>query len=206
MIAGGFEYAIALQALRGEGQDRAAVFERDGGVLIALADGAGGTSNGEIAARAVIETAETLHAADADWCVVLRALDSDAHRLDGGQTTAVVLRVGVDGIAGASVGDSEAWLAWPDGRVDVLTQSQHAKPLVGSGAHPVAASSGPLGDATLVVASDGLFRYARAEDIARVAVDVDLKAAAEKLLELARLPTGNVLDDVAIVLCRVLVV
>ena len=205
MIAGGFEYTIVLQQMRGAGQDRAAVFERDGGCVIALADGAGGTSNGEVAARSVIETAETLRAADADWCVVLRALDGDA-RLDGGQSTAIVLCVGEDGVVGASVGDSEAWLVARDGRVDVLTRGQHAKPLLGGGAHPVAVAAGALADATLVVASDGLFRYARALDIARIATAPDLGAAATGLLELVRQPTGNVLDDVAIVLCRVLVV
>ena len=205
MIAGGFEYTIKVQPLRGAGQDRAAVFERDGGCMIALADGAGGTSNGEVAARAVIDTAETLRAADADWCVVLRALDADA-RLDGGQTTAIVLRIGDDGVVGASVGDSEAWLVAPDGRVDVLTRGQHAKPLLGGGAHPTAVSGGQLGGGTLVVASDGLFRYAKAGDIARLALGADMNAAAAQLIDLVRLPTGSVLDDVAVVLCRVLVV
>ena len=205
MFAAGFEYVVKIQPIKGAGQDRAAVFERDRGIVIALADGAGGTSNGQIAAQAVIDTAETLAAADADWRVVLRTLDGDAHRLDGGQTTAIVLVVDDAGIRGASIGDSEAWLVYAD-RVDMLTKHQHRKPLLGGGGSPAGTSAGPIADATLVVASDGLFRYANAIDIARAAMHRELAVAAEQLIGLVRLPAGNVPDDISVVLCRALVV
>jgi serine/threonine protein phosphatase PrpC len=201
VFAAGFEYVVRIQPIKGEGQDRAAVFEREGGLVIAVADGAGGTSNGEIAAQAVLETVETLAASDADWSVVLRALDGDAHRLDGGQTTAIVLVVDDRGVRGASIGDSEAWLVYSD-RVDMLTAGQERKPLLGGGGHPVPTRAGPLGDATLVVGSDGLFRYARPIDIARLAMMADLETAAKLLVDLVRLPNGNVHDDVSVVLCR----
>ena len=201
MLAGGFEYVVRVQPIKGTGQDRAAVFERDRGLVIALADGAGGTSNGEIAAQAVVDTVCTLAAADADWSVVLRTLDGDTHRLDGGQTTAIVLVVDDRGIRGASVGDSEAWLVYDD-RVDMLTMSQQVKPLLGAGGHPVSTHAGALDAATLVVASDGLFRYARPIDIARTAMDADLDHAAERLIDLVRLPNGRVHDDVSVVLVR----
>lgn len=193
--------------MRGEGQDRAAVFERaDGGITIALADGAGGTSHGDIAAQAVLDTAQVLAGSDADWSVILATLDRDSMRLKGGQTTAIVVVLDDAGIRGASVGDSEAWLVYADQRVEALTANQMHKPLLGTGAQLTPTTDVQLGEATLVVASDGLFRTAKPMDIARIAAGADLTAAAERLVDLVRTDAGNVLDDVAIVLARRLVV
>jgi PPM family protein phosphatase len=206
VIAGGFEYVIKIQPMRGEGQDRAAVFEREyGGITIALADGAGGTSNGAIAAQAVLDTVQIIAGSDADWSVILQTLDRDITRLQGGQTTAIVVVLG-DAIRGASVGDSEAWLVYADQRIEALTANQARKPLLGSGAQLTPIVDAALGDATLVVASDGLFRSAKPMDIARIAAGADLTAAAEALVDLVRTDVGNVLDDVSIVLARRLVV
>jgi PPM family protein phosphatase len=207
VIAGGFEYVVKLQPMRGEGQDRAAVFDReDGGITIALADGAGGTSHGDIAAQAVLDIVQILAGSDADWSVILQTLDRDSARLQGGQTTAIVLVLGDPAIRGASVGDSEAWLVYADQRIEALTANQTHKPLLGSGAQVTPVVDAMLGDATLVVASDGLFRTAKPMDIARIATGADLAAAAEALVDLVRTDVGNVLDDVSIVLARRLVV
>jgi len=208
MLAGAFEYAIKIQPMRGAGQDRAGVFERhDGGILVALADGAGGTSNGEIAAQAVVDTAQMLAGSDADWASILHALDRDTQRLQGGQSTAIVLVLADTGrVHGASVGDSEAWVVHADTRIEALTASQTRKPLLGSGAQFTPTVDSALGDATLLVASDGLFRNAKPMDIARIAAGADLAAAAERLVDLVRTDIGNVLDDVSIVLVRRLVV
>jgi serine/threonine protein phosphatase PrpC len=206
LIAASYEYALRVQPIRGKGQDRAAVFEREDGLLIAVADGAGGTSNGEIAAQAVIDTVEMLRGADAEWSIVLRQLDADRARLDGGQTTAVVVVVDGQGVRGASTGDSEAWLV-RDGKALVLTHQQMKKPLLGAGAAPVGFRASDLGAGTLVLASDGLFRYAKPADIVRIASGPDIEAAADQLLDLVRIqPAGNVADDVSLVLCRQLVV
>jgi hypothetical protein len=75
-----YEYAVEIAR---EGQDRAAVIVRPDGLVIALADGAGGTGNGAEAAQAVIDAV----AAGRDW----QELDDDPARLGHGQTTAVVL-------------------------------------------------------------------------------------------------------------------
>jgi PPM family protein phosphatase len=190
-------HALTVVARREPGQDRAAVFVRDGGLVIALADGAGGTSNGALAADAVIAAAERCAG---DWVEALRAVDEDP-RLGGGETTAVVLELDGSGIRGASVGDSEAWLVDGD-TVDVLTHGQRRKPLLGGGAEPVAFDARALGTATLVVGSDGLFRYARRADIARIARERDLVAAVARLVALVRLPTGELQDDVSVVVVR----
>ena len=207
MIAGSFEYVIKIQPMRGQGQDRAAVFERDdGGLTIALADGAGGTSNGDLAAQAVLDTVQVLAGSDADWSVILSTLDRDTARLHGGQTTAIVVVLGDAAIRGASVGDSEAWVVYADQRVEAITANQVRKPLLGSGAHIAQTSEVDLADATLLVASDGLFRTAKPMDIARIAAGRDLAEAAERLVDLVRTDVGNVLDDGSIVLVRRLVV
>ena len=207
MIAGSFEYVVKIQPMRGTGQDRAAVFERDdGGLTIALADGAGGTSNGEIAAQAVLDTVQVLAGSDADWSVILQTLDRDTARLHGGQTTAIVVVLGDAAIRGASVGDSEAWLVYGDQRIEALTANQVHKPLLGSGAHVTRTAEVDLAEATLLVASDGLFRTAKPMDIARIARMANLDLAASALVDLVRTDVGNVVDDVSIVLVRRLVV
>jgi len=169
---------------------------RTDGLLIALADGAGGASNGALAAQAVIDAA----ARGGDPTETL--LECDEYLQNVGLTTAIIMHVGDGGVVGASVGDSAACRI--DRDVIDLTERQHRKPLVGGGCVPVAfRCERPLGTATLLVASDGLFAYAAAADIARIVrAGGDLCAMADTLVGLVRLPTGGLQDDVTIVLCR----
>jgi len=200
-IAGRFAFALAVSPCKGTGEDRAAVVEVGGDLVIVLADGAGGTGGGELAAQAIVDDA-TRHARDLpSWGDVLAALDQVPARLRHGQATAVVMTLSSTGIEGASVGDSGAWLIRGDA-IEDLTAGQHRKPLVGSGASPVAFRAGPLGDATLLVASDGLLRYAKPRDIARVLGETDLDAAPARLIDLVRLTSGALPDDVSVVVCR----
>lgn len=183
-------YAARVAGVAGSGQDRVRVVERDGGLLVLLADGAGGTGSGAAVAELVV---------GAQWGESLESLDERAMRL-GGQSTAVVIEVGAE-VRGTSVGDSGAWLIG-EHHVIELTAGQHRKPLVGDGCIPVAFEAMPLGSSTLVVASDGLFAYARRDDIARIARGADLEAAVVALVDLVRLANGSLQDDVAVVLCR----
>ena len=180
-------YAIEVVAQGKAGQDRAAVFERPGAHVVVLADGAGGSGDGAVAAQAVISA-------------VYRGANLAKLELPG-ETTAVFMTVTPAGIDGASVGDSGAWLVRATSISD-LTEAQHRKPLLGAGAELIRFRSGPLGEATLLVASDGLLKYAHPADIARIARGPDLAIAARELVELVRLPTGGLQDDVAIILCR----
>lgn len=118
-----------------------------------------------------------------------------------GQSTAVVLSVSGSGISGASVGDSAAWLIAGADVLD-LTEGQRRKPLVGGGCLPFRVKHMAYSGNTLLVASDGLFRYAKPADVARIANGPDLSAAARALVDLVRLPSGTLQDDVAVVLCR----
>lgn len=176
------------------------MFENRDGLVIALADGAGGTRNGAIAAQAIVDAVGAAPL-DSDWPRLLSALDRDGARLGHGQSTAVVLSISTAAISGASVGDSGAWLITEADVID-LTEGQARKPLVGNGCTPFVVTAPPIGSGTLLVASDGLFRYAKQSDIVRVASGPDLQEAARALVELVRLPSGELQDDVAIVLCR----
>src|SRR5262249_7289847 len=99
---------------------------------------------------------------------------------------------------GASVGDSGAWLIDPF--VD-LTSAQKRKPLIGSGrACPVPFASPFAG--TLLLASDGLFKYAAQSRIRQLAAHPELERIPEMLVDAVRLPSGNLQDDVAVMICR----
>lgn len=184
-------FVVEIAAAKGSGQDRVRVVEVDGGLVIALADGAGGTGNGAMAAETIVAAIGSERTAT-QCCDLIEHLDAE---LGGGQSTAVVLVVGTN-IVGASVGDSGAWLIRDDGVAD-LTHAQQRKPLVGDGCIAMPFEAELAG--TLLVASDGLLRYAKRDDIVRLVREQGL-VAARALVELVRLPTGELQDDVSLVL------
>ena len=188
-------HAVRIVPARGAGQDRAAVFEHGERLVVALADGAGGTGDGARAAQAIVDAAGN---ATQDWSAFLDTLDGKLEAV--GQSTAVVLSIDAGTVVGASCGDSGAWLIRGEDIVD-LTESQVRKPLVGAGCRPVGFTC-ELAAGTLLVASDGLFRYAMRDDIARISRSPDLETAAHALTDLVRLANGGLQDDVAVVLCR----
>jgi serine/threonine protein phosphatase PrpC len=119
----------------------------------------------------------------------------------GGQSTAVIAVVRSDRVSGASVGDSGA-LHCKNGDVDELTRGQRSKPLVGSGsAVPVRFRASPL-DGTLLVATDGLLKYANWARLVETLGHPQLNEIPELLVSLVRLRPGALQDDVGIVVCR----
>jgi hypothetical protein len=122
MPAPRFAHVVEVVGARGEGQDRARVFETDDGIVIALADGAGGTANGATAAEAIIDAVGAA-GPGVDWSMLLTDLDEDGKRMGGGQSTAVILSIAASGIVGASVGDSGAWSIRGSDVID-LTEGQ----------------------------------------------------------------------------------
>lgn len=193
-------YAVELAATQHGGQDRARVIEVGDDLIVALADGAGGTGNGATAAQAIVDAVGADSIADG-WYALLEVLDCDTRRLGNGQSTAVIVSILGGVLSGASVGDSGAWLLQGTNVVD-LTQGQQRKPLVGDGCAPWRIPPTRLDGGTLLVASDGLLRYGKPLDIIRIASSEDLQAAAQALIDLVRLPNGTLQDDVAVVLCR----
>lgn len=159
--------------------------EVDQGLVIALADGAGGTSHGANAAQRIVDVIANERSLPtmercAQW---IEELDGEL----AGQGTAVILAVGRH-ITGASVGDSGAWLIGAE--VIDLTHAQHRKPLVGDGCTAVMIEP-VLFEGTLLVASDGLFRYAT-----QAAIVDNL----DRLVDLVRLPNGALQDDLSFVI------
>ena len=187
------------------GQDRADVIPIDKGIVLVVADGAGGMGGGAEAAEHVIEAVRhtfTTSLSVGDAVHVLRAVDRDLASKGGGQTTAVVVMVSPLLILGASVGDSGAWLVRERGVID-LTRNQTRKPLLGSGsAVPVSFRRDEALDGTLIVASDGLFKYGKSERLCEAARNPQLEIVPASLVDAVRLPSGNLQDDVAIIACR----
>jgi serine/threonine protein phosphatase PrpC len=168
-----------------------------------VADGAGGTGSGAAAAAMACSiAAQRLRTGGAgtpeDWAKCLYEADQAVVRT-GGQCTAVVVEVSEGRIFGASVGDSGAWLLMGKANID-LTENQHRKPLLGSDeAMPMA--FGPIAlSGRLLIATDGLFKYATDRDIAQRAIGVSVSEAVARLIEGVRLRSGALQDDVAIIL------
>ncbi len=205
-----FITAHALAFPREPGEDRVDVLEHEGALVAVVADGAGGLSGGARAAELLVELVrESVASSTVDprraetWTELLARVDLflEADPV-AGETTAVVVAITEDQVVGASCGDSGAWVIHPDGGIDDLTIHQHRRLRVGSGrARPVAFSR-PLFAGTLLVATDGLFNYARPEKIAAVALQEDLDGAARELVQLVRLPGGGLQDDVGVVTVR----
>ena len=196
-----FVYAMAIESAGSAGQDRAVVVSVGDRLVLALADGAGGTGGGAIAAQAIVDALTGNPERAADCESLLLDLDERPHLLGSGQTTAVIATLTGQRLAGASVGDSGAWIISGTDVLDV-TADQERKPLVGSGCVPVAFDARFPRGGTLLVASDGLLRYAKRTDIARIATEDTVEAAARKLVELVRLRSGGLQDDTSVILVR----
>ena len=184
-------------------EDRVTILRMPDDVVIAVADGAGGTGGGARAAEVALGTVRrsiTDHRFDRG-ALEEALLDVDGN-LDGAETTLVVARLHPGGIEGLAIGDSEAWVIGAD-KIH-LTANVPRKPLLGSGeAVPAHFAFPPLAtDATLVVGSDGLFKYVKPDVINRLARGVDVFEAAKALADAARLPNGDLQDDLSVVLCR----
>jgi serine/threonine protein phosphatase PrpC len=171
--------------------------------VIVVADGSGGSPRGAHAAETVIGLIRRSVASDQlDAVEVLRECDLRIARSgSGGETTAVVTIVSEGGIIGASVGDSEAWLLDANSVVD-LTASHIRKPLIGTGhVEPIPFVHGPL-SATLLLGSDGLFKYGNVARIREIASANDIDEIPERLVASVRLRSGSLQDDTTAIVCR----
>ena len=186
-----------------ENQDRGAVINSAAGVILVVADGAGGLSGGSEAADMAVEIVRrhVNELADATACAtLLRAMDQQIFlNANTGETTCA-LAVATEGrIFGASVGDSGVWIISSTTVVD-LTYRQARKPFVGSGsARPAEFTQQTLEGDILLLATDGILKYASAERIATACRESDNEACATRLVELVRYPSGALPDDVTVI-------
>jgi len=196
-----FDIAWTTEGYQGVCEDKVAAWSESDRCVIVVADGAGGTGLGGQAAAAVVDgvrsAAAHAHSPEA-WVGVLQQIDA---RIGPGESTAVVVDVDRDGICGASVGDSQAWLV-KGADLTSLTAGQHRKPLVGSGeATPVGFAHGRL-DGVLIVATDGFCSYVKREEMLKVIPYEETAVLPRRLLALVRLRSSGLNDDAGIVVCR----
>jgi PPM family protein phosphatase len=192
---------------RVETEDRSAIVSLDAGLVLIVADGVGGQPGGgpaaEYTVQRVRDAVPALDIADPiAWHGLVKAIGDELWEIsETGQTTLVVIAVTPKKLVGISVGDSEGWLIQRGGYFD-MTGGQRRKPYLGSMADPVPFSLPRPRNGTILIATDGLFKYAPVEPIIDTALLPDIEEAATRLADLARLPTGKLPDDIAIVLCR----
>jgi serine/threonine protein phosphatase PrpC len=188
-----------------ENQDRACVISDDCGVVLLLADGAGGVAGGAEAAAMVVELAQQYKGClrDPSGCAsVMQAMDQlILQEESAGETTCALAVVRGGQSFGSSVGDSGVWILSSTSTVD-LTRNQARKPLIGSGsARPVEFSyTVAQEDKKLLLATDGLLKYASGSQIVEVCRARDDEGCAAKLIELVRYPSGRLPDDVTVIL------
>ena len=204
-----FQVAQLTASAGKQGQDRVAVIRRASDIVAALADGAGGTSGGAEAADTLLLWAQAYadRAADltdpAQWGELLYRIDQQIASANG-QTTGVIVALTDHGLTGASVGDSASWIIADDPAAgyDDLTANQAHKPLLGTGAAKPVTFDRAMTNGTILIASDGLVKYAPPRRICEVARGPDLDQAARQLVDLVRLRSGALPDDVGVVLIR----
>jgi serine/threonine protein phosphatase PrpC len=200
-----FETSIVIHAGNPQVQDRAELFQMGDQVALVVADGAGGISGGAEAADRFLhefrESRNSLFTPD-DCCQLLTRIDQRLETASVcGETTGVIAIIDRDRVFGASVGDSIAWYFSRQSYIE-LTRNQKRKPFLGSGlAVPSAFSISEI-DGTIVVATDGLWKYTGFEQIENEVRKPNVSNLAEELCGLVRLRSGGFPDDVAILTCR----
>ncbi len=204
--------------VRDGNEDRYLVREERDITLLAVADGVGGSSGGEIAADAALAelgtrffgapagqpTSDALAEAMRDAnAAVLRAAASSGHR--DAATTIVAAVVRENEAIIANLGDSRAYLI-RDGICRQLTEDHS-----GDMEHAITRFAGdPRGiqpdifveslrpDDRLLLCSDGLTRHVKPEEIASAAAGGDVRVAASALVDLANARGGQ--DNVTVLL------
>jgi hypothetical protein len=197
----GFETASITVAYRGCCEDRVAILEDGERIVIAVADGAGGSGAGGQAANIVVReiaTAASLTHDQESWCRLLQQID---YRIGEGESTGVVVAVSSSGICGASVGDSRAWLI-QDGELHDFTKNQVRKPLLGSGQSAPVGFGHTSSRGILIVATDGFCNYVKLPRLLQEILWIDFAVLPRQLVEMVRLPSGDLWDDVGIAVCR----
>ena len=203
--------------VRDGNEDRYLVREERGITLLAVADGVGGSSGGEIAADAALvelgtrffgappdratsdALAEAMRGANA---AVLKAAAASGHR--DAATTIVAAALRADQAIIGNLGDSRAYLI-RDGVCRQLTEDHS-----GDMEHAITRFAGdPRGiqpdlfvetlreDDRLLLCSDGLTRHVTPEEIAKAAGGEDVRVAASALVDLANSRGGQ--DNITVI-------
>jgi serine/threonine protein phosphatase PrpC len=198
----------ASASYRVNSEDRTAIVESPFGLVLLIADGVGGRSGGGAAADFFVQRAATwvgslTQAPSAhDLHAFLSHVDFEMSRAaDIGETTALMVLASADGIQGAATGDSAAW--WiTDSRYVDLSRDAGQKPWLGSGLARIQPFAHRIERGTLLLATDGLSKYADTARLCAIARGGCLDQLPRELIEAVRLPSGTLQDDVAVILAR----
>ncbi len=199
-----FETKLATEAAA-TNQDRAAIIEHPNGQLLVIADGAGGMGGGGEAAELLIQTIKDSVVPKKHfvnplmYCSLLVEADErlSEHPM-AGETTAIIVALSKDFVCGASVGDSGAFLVQE--QTIELTAQQQRRPFLGSGmAAPTPFGPEPF-EGTLLIATDGLIKYAKLAIIHKILLTNSSTAATKALIECVRYPSGELPDDVTVII------
>ena len=173
-------------------------------LLCALADGQGGQTGGAAAARVAVEESLRLASSlfvrdmreEAIWYAVVGAADEAVCEDDAaGYCSLISLCISGQGIWGASSGDTGALLL-SGGQDILLTEGQRKNPSVGSSAaYPVAFSARLQPGWTLLVVSDGVWKYVGWEQIACLVAENEGQALIAALCGAAWNANGGRLAD-----------
>jgi len=186
-----------------ENQDRGAIIESSVGLVMVVADGAGGQSGGAGAATMAVELVrqKANELRDASACVaLLRSMDQAVCQdRVAGETTCALAVVARVGIYGASVGDSGVWVITEGGLIN-LTERQSRKPFIGSGSAWPSPFEHKLTERdSLLLATDGLLKYTGSERIVAICRDELGSHVPRTLIELVRYRSGALPDDVTVI-------
>lgn len=189
-------------------------------LLCVLADGQGGRSGGPQAAQtasaAALSWVSALSASRLrgslrgkhTWVSVLVGADEAVTQTSSdGFTTLIGLSVSARSVVGASCGDSGVLLVHgAKGKAKWLTENQRKNPPVGSGAaHPVAFFARLYPGDTLLVMSDGVFRYVGVDALVETCHRAsEPEAIASALLELQtrQSQSGGLSDDFSVIVVQ----
>lgn len=165
--------AQALRPAKGQGQDRIGIVRLSDAVIVAVADGSGGVSGGAEAAERAIDQ--------------VTAFARKNGRASGDSWAALIARIDAMELRGQCA---------------LVISEIDERMIIGASVGDCSAFSHSLDHGTLLFASDGLVKYARRDDVARIALLDDLDHAAQSLVKLPELRSGDVPDDITVVLCR----
>jgi serine/threonine protein phosphatase PrpC len=184
----------------GRGEDRVEVVSLADRTVVVVADGAGGVAGGattaEIICKAVVERCR--RGGVDGWAQYLSTIDREMIK-GSGLAAAVVSYFHNDGsVVGASVGDCEAWTFPTGSKPRNLTAEQVRKPLLGEGAASPVGFETHVKGCSLLVATDGLWKYLDRARIAKAAATRPLETACDLLVASVRLRSGALQDDVAV--------
>jgi serine/threonine protein phosphatase PrpC len=181
-------------------------------LICAIADGQGGQPRGGPAARLACQACVDLAAAlspvrlrlaDA-WAGIVNRVDRTVADDSGtGLTTFIGLCVVGEWLAGASVGDSAAMLACEGKPATTLTRRQFKDPPIGSGmATAIGFSAALVRPWTLLVMTDGVWKYAGWEKVRACAEGGHGADMLETLRAAVRLRSGAYPDDFTVVVVQ----